>query len=50
MWKGKKIGETGGKGKRRIKELNAKYSEEKGGNLVIEEFKPRLIAKKTKIQ
>ena len=39
-------GETGGKGRRKIKELNAKYREKKKGiNLVIEELKQRLIAK-----
>ena len=44
-------GETGGKGKRKIKELNAKYRvKKKGINLVIEELKQRLIAKKTKVK
>ena len=44
-------GETGGKGKRKIKELNAKYRvKKKGINLVIEELKQRLIAKMTKAQ
>ena len=44
-------GETGGKGKRKIKELNVKYRlKEKGINLVIEELKQRLIAKKTKVK
>ena len=43
--------ETGGKGKRKIKELNAKYRvKKKGLNLVIEELKQRLIAKKTKVK
>ena len=43
--------ETGGKGKRKIKELNAKYRvKKKGINLVIEELKQRLIAKKTKVK
>ena len=44
-------GETGGKGKEKIKELNAKYRvKKKGINLVIEELKQRLIAKKTKVK
>ena len=44
-------GETGGKGKRKIKELNAKYRvKKKGINLVIEELKQRLIAKKKKVK
>ena len=44
-------GETGGKGKRKIKELNTKYRVEKNGiNLVIEELKQRLIAKKTRVK
>ena len=44
-------GETGGKGKRKIKELNAKYRmKKKRINLVIEELKQRLIAKKTKVK
>ena len=44
-------GETGQKGKRKIKELNAKYRvKKKGINLVIEELKQRLIAKKTKVK
>ena len=44
-------GETGGKGKRNIKELNAKYRvKKKGINLAIEELKQRLIAKKTKVK
>ena len=43
-------GETGGKGKRKIKELDAKYRvKKKGINLVVEELKQRLIAKKTKV-
>ena len=43
--------ETGGKGKRKIKELNAKYRvKKKGRNLVIEEWKQKLIAKKTKVK
>ena len=44
-------GETGGKGNRKIKELNAKYRvKKKGINLVIEELKQRLIAKKKKVK
>ena len=44
-------GETGGKGKEKIKKLNAKYRvKKKGINLVIEELKQRLIAKKTKVK
>ena len=44
-------GEIGGKGKRKIKELNAKYRvREKGINLVIERLKQRLIAKKMKVK
>ena len=44
-------GETGGKGKRKINKLNAKYRVmKKGINLVIEELKQRLIAKKTKVK
>ena len=44
-------GETGGKRKRKIKELNTKYRvKKKGINLVIEELKQRLIAKKTKVK
>ena len=43
-------GETGGKGKRKIKELDAKYRvKKKGINLVVEELKQRLIAKRTKV-
>ena len=43
-------GETGGKGKRKIKELDAKYRvKKKGITLVVEELKQRLIAKKTKV-
>ena len=52
-WKGKeeRQGETGGKGKWRIKELNVKYRvKEKGVNVVIEELKQRLIAKKTEVK
>ena len=41
-------GETRGKGKRKIKGLNAKYRvRKKGINLVIGELKQRVIAKKT---
>ena len=44
-------GETGGKGKRKINKLNAKYRVmKKGINLVIEELKQRLIAKKKKVK
>ena len=44
-------GETGGKGKENIKELNTKYRVKKNGiNLVIEELKQRLIAKKTEVK
>ena len=44
-------GETGGKGKRKIKELDTKYRvKKKGINLVIKELKQRLIAKKTKVK
>ena len=44
-------GETGGKGKKKIKELNAKYRvKKKGINLVIQELKQRFIAKKTKVK
>ena len=44
-------GETGGKGKRKIKELNAKdRMKKKRINLVIEELKQRLIEKKTKVK
>ena len=44
-------GETVGKGKRKIKKLNAKYrAKKKGINLVIEELKERLVAKKTKVK
>ena len=46
-----KQGETGGKGKTKIKELNAKYRvKKKGINLVTEELKQRLIAKNTKVK
>ena len=44
-------GETGGKRNRKIKELNAKYRvKKKGINLVIEELKQKLIAKKLKVK
>ena len=44
-------GETGGKGKRKIKELDTKYRvKKKGINLVIKDLKQRLIAKKTKVK
>ena len=44
-------GESGGKGKRKIKELNAKYRlKKKGINLVIEELKQWLTAKKMKVK
>ena len=44
-------GETGGKGGKKIKKLNTKYRvKKKGINLVIEELKQRLIAKKTKVK
>ena len=44
-------GETGGKRKIKIKELNAKYRlKKKGINLVIEELKQRFIVKKTKVK
>ena len=44
-------GETGGKGRRKIKELIAKYRvKKKGICLAIEELKQRLIAKKTKVK
>ena len=44
-------GETGGKGKKKIKKLNTKYKvKKKRVNLVIEELKQRLIAKKTKVK
>ena len=44
-------GETGGKGGKKIKELNTKYRvKKKGIILVIEELKQRLIAKKTKVK
>ena len=44
-------GETGGKGKKNIKELNTKYRVKKNGmNLVIEKLKQRLIAKKTEVK
>ena len=42
---------TGGKGKRKTKELNAKYRvRRKGINLVIKILKQRLIAKMTKVK
>ena len=42
---------TAGKGKKKIKELYTKYSvKKKRINLVIEELKRRLIAKKTKVK
>ena len=44
-------GETGRKGKKKIKKLNTKYKvKKKRVNLVIEELKQRLIAKKTKVK
>ena len=44
-------GEARGKRKRKIKELNTKYRvKKKGINLVIEELKQRLIAKKNKVK
>ena len=44
-------GETGGKGNKKIKELNTKYKmKKKRVNLVIEELRQRLIAKKTKVK
>ena len=44
-------GETGGKRKIKMKELNAKYRlKKKGINLVIEELKQRFIVKKTKFK
>ena len=44
-------GETGGNRKRKIKGLNAKYRvKKKGINLVTEELRQRLIAKKTKVK
>ena len=43
--------ETGVKGKQKIKDLNAKYRvNKKRINLVIEELRLRLVAKKTKIK
>ena len=43
--------ETGWKGKRKIKELNAKFKlKKKGINLVVEELKQRLIVKKCKVK
>ena len=44
-------GETAGKGRRKIKELNSKYIvKKKGINLVTEELKQRLTAKKMKVE
>ena len=44
-------GETGEKGKRRIKELNVKYRvKKKGINLLIQELKQRLTAKKKEVK
>ena len=44
-------GETGGKGNRITKELNAKYKvKKKEINLVVEELKQMLIAKKMKVK
>ena len=45
-----KRGENGGKEKKKIKELNARYRLKKGINLVIEELNQGLIAKKTKVK
>ena len=46
-----KRGENGGKGKRKIKELNTKYRVKKIGiNLLIEELQQMLIAKRTKVK
>ena len=46
-----KRGETGGRGKRKIKELNTKYRAKKIRiNLLIEELQQMLIAKKTKVK
>ena len=43
--------ETGGKGKRKIKGVNAKSKEKKNWkNMVTEELKQRLVAKKTKVK
>ena len=43
--------ETGEKGKRKVKELNAKYRKKKKViNLVSDELKQTLIAKKTKVK
>ena len=43
--------ETGGKGKRKIKWVNAKSKEKKNWkNMVTEELKQRLVAKKTKVK
>ena len=45
-----KQGETGGKGQKKIKVMNAKCRVKKMGiNLVIEELKQSLIAKKSKV-
>ena len=44
-------GETGGNGKKKIKELNTKYRvKKKGINQVIEELKQTMIAKKAKVK
>ena len=44
-------GETRGKRKIKMKELNAKYRlKKKGINLVIEELKQKFIVKKTKVK
>ena len=49
--KTKRREETGGKGKRKTKKLNAKYRvRKKGINLVIEKLKQRLIVKITKVK
>ena len=46
-----RLGETGVKGNRKIKELNAKYRvKKKGIYLLNEQLKERLIAKKTKVK
>ena len=47
----KRRGETGGKGNKKIKELNTKYKvRKKRVNLVTEKLRQRLIAKKTKVK
>ena len=49
--KRKRYGETGKKGMRKFKEVNAKYIvKKKKINLITEELKQRLIAKKRYIQ